>query len=151
MNTSTIFFVKSVSDPDPFRINTGAPLPEGSDAVVQVEDTKLIKSTPDGREELEIEILSNSIRPGLDVRPVGSDIAQGSRVLPKFSKLGPAELGILATVGAARVSVFKLPVVGILSTGNELQDPAKNLGEELEKGRIRDSNKTVLKSLIQVS
>ena len=53
------------------RINTGAPLPSGSDAVVQVEDTKLTKSTPDGKDELEIEITAESVLPGLDVRPIG--------------------------------------------------------------------------------
>ena len=130
------------------RINTGAPLPSGSDAVVQVEDTKLIKSTPDGKEELEIEITAQSIRPGLDVRPVGSDIMTGSNVLATGARLGPAELGLLATVGASRVTVYKQPVVGLLSTGNELQDPEED--PDLKIGHIRDSNKTVLKALIQV-
>ena len=130
------------------RINTGAPLPSGSDAVVQVEDTKLIKSTPDGKEELEIEITAQSIRPGLDVRPVGSDIMTGSKVLATGARLGPAELGLLATVGASRVTVYKQPMVGLLSTGNELQDPEED--PDLKIGHIRDSNKTVLKALIQV-
>lgn len=53
-------------------------------------------------------------------RPVGSDIVKGEKVLEKSQKIGPSELGILATVGAARVTCYKLPVVGVMSTGNEV-------------------------------
>lgn len=53
-------------------------------------------------------------------RPVGSDIAKGEKVLEKSQKIGPSELGILATVGAARVTCYRLPVVGVMSTGNEV-------------------------------
>ena len=137
--------IKTLAPGECVRINTGAPLPPGADAVVQVEDTKLVRATDDGHEELEIEILSLPT-PGLDVRQIGSDIGAGTKVLSKNSRLGAAELGILATVGATDVAVFKPPVVGLLSTGNELQDPEKD--PELGEGRIRDSNKTVLKSLI---
>lgn len=52
--------------------------------------------------------------------PVGSDIAKGEKVLEKSQKIGPSELGILATVGAARVTCYRLPVVGVMSTGNEV-------------------------------
>lgn len=52
--------------------------------------------------------------------PVGSDIAKGEKVLQKFQKIGPSELGILATVGATTVTCYKLPVVGVMSTGNEV-------------------------------
>ena len=72
----------------------------------------------------------------------------GSNVLATGARLGPAELGLLATVGASRVTVYKQPVVGLLSTGNELQDPEED--PDLKIGHIRDSNKTVLKALIQV-
>ena len=65
-------------------------------------------------------------------------------------KIGPAELGLLATVGAIEISVFRRPVVGILSTGNELQDPHAEPKLEQGGGKIRDSNKTTLISLIQV-
>ena len=130
------------------RINTGAPVPNGFDAVVQVEDTKLIKATDDGKEEVEIEILkSPSI--GLDIRKIGSDIESGSKVLSKYSRLGPAELGLLATVGATEISVFRRPIVGILSTGNELQDPTSDPDLKEGGGKIRDSNKTTLISLIK--
>ena len=130
------------------RINTGAPVPAGYDAVVQVEDTKLLKSTADGKEEIEIQILKQP-SVGLDIRSVGSDIQAGSKVLSKNSRLGPAELGLLATVGATEVSVFRRPIVGILSTGNELQDPHIKSSLELGSGKIRDSNKTTLRALIE--
>ena len=58
------------------RINTGAPVPEGADAVVQVEDTELTKTSDDGKEEVEIKILSEP-KPGQDIRPLGSDIQAG--------------------------------------------------------------------------
>ena len=129
------------------RINTGAPVPDGFDAVVQVEDTKLLKTTDDGKEEVEIEIMqAPSI--GQDIRKIGSDIEEGSKVLSKHSRLGPAEIGLLATVGATEVSVFCRPTVGILSTGNELQDPTTEPILKRGGGKIRDSNKTTLISLI---
>jgi len=125
------------------RINTGAPVPPGADAVVMVEETKLIKKTDDGKEELEIEILK-APQVGQDIRPVGSDIALGETVLSKGTILGPGEVGLLAAVGVTEVLVSKLPRVAILSTGNEIQEP----GEELQPGHIRDSNKTTLLALL---
>ena len=88
------------------RINTGGPVPKGADAVVQVEDTKLIKATDDGREELEVEILK---APTLDqdIRPIGNDIRAGEKILQKHSVIGPAEIGLMATVGAMHIAVFK--------------------------------------------
>ena len=62
------------------RINTGAPVPPGADAVVMVENTRLVRTTEDGEEELEVEILTEVI-PGQDIRPVGSDIRTGETVL----------------------------------------------------------------------
>ena len=127
------------------RINTGAPVPNGADAVVQVEDTELTKKSEDGKEELEIKILAPP-KVGQDIRPVGSDIEQGSTVLSKGTILGPAEIGILATVGVTKIKVFKKPTIALLSTGNELQNPQEEGG--LKPGFIRDSNKATLISLI---
>ena len=67
-------------------------MPLGADAVVQVEDTELVSSTPDGEEDT-IRILSN-VSPGTDVRPVGSDIAMGDILLPGGCRLFAAELGL---------------------------------------------------------
>ena len=54
-------------------------------------------------------------------RPIGNDIRSGEKVLAKGSVLGPAEIGLLASIGATRVKVFRRPIVSLLSTGNELQ------------------------------
>jgi gephyrin len=66
-----------------------------------------------------IEILQ-SPSPGLDIRPIGSDISLGEKVLTRGSRLGAAEVGLLAAVGAVQVEVYKLPKVAILSTGDEV-------------------------------
>merc|ERR1719334_374247 len=83
------------------RINTGAPLPPGADAVVMVENTKLVKKSPDGQEELEVEILTK-VPPGQDIRPVGCDIKTGEKVLSGGQVLGSGELGVMAAVGVTK-------------------------------------------------
>eukprot|EP00093_Oithona_nana_P010964 10964.XXX_314233_311586_1 [CDS] Oithona nana genome sequencing. len=127
------------------RINTGAPIPEGADAVVQVEDTELLKKSDDGKEELEIKI-KQIPKAGQDIRPIGSDIEQGSVILHQGSVIGPAEIGLLATVGATKIKVVTKPIISLLSTGNELQDPKD--ASPLKSGFIRDSNKSTLKALL---
>lgn len=79
----------------------------------------MLRASEDGKMELEIEILA-APKPGQDIRPIGSDIAVGSKVLPARSRLGAAEVGLLAAVGAINVEVFKLPKVALLSTGDEV-------------------------------
>ena len=66
-----------------------------------------------------MKILS-SVSPGHDVRPVGFDIAKGERVLSAGDRLGPAEIGLLATVGVTRVKAYQKPLIGVLSTGDEV-------------------------------
>ncbi|XP_049914995.1 gephyrin b [Epinephelus moara] len=101
------------------RVTTGAPIPCGADAVVQVEDTELLRESEDGTEELEVRILVQA-RPGQDIRPIGHDIKRGECVLAKGTHMGPSEIGLLATVGVTEVEVQKFPVVAVMSTGNEL-------------------------------
>lgn len=125
------------------RITTGAPVPPGADAVVQVEDTELLESDNDGRTEKKIKILT-SPKPGQDIRPIGFDVNKGQQVLSCFEKLGPAELGLMASLGLTDVEVFQKPKVAVLSTGNEVVKP----GEVTRAGQIRDSNKIALKSII---
>ncbi|MCL4138333.1 UNVERIFIED_CONTAM: hypothetical protein GTU68_032215, partial [Idotea baltica] len=127
------------------RVNTGAPVPPGSDAVVQVEDTKVLLEQEDGSEEVEIEILKAPSE-GQDIRPKGSDISLGELLLTQGQVIGPAEVGIMASAGVIDVSVHKKPVVAVLSTGNELQNPSDN---PLLEGHIYDSNKVALLSLLQ--
>ncbi|XP_014905000.1 gephyrin b isoform X5 [Poecilia latipinna] len=126
------------------RVTTGAPIPCGADAVVQVEDTELLRESEDGTEELEVRILVQA-RPGQDIRPIGHDIKRGECVLAKGTHMGPSEIGLLATVGVTEVEVQKFPVVAIMSTGNELLNPE----DDLHPGKIRDSNRSTLLATIQ--
>ncbi|XP_075699764.1 gephyrin isoform X25 [Rhinoderma darwinii] len=129
------------------RVTTGAPIPCGADAVVQVEDTELIRESDDflqGTEELEVRILVQA-RPGQDIRPIGHDIKRGECVLAKGTHMGPSEIGLLATVGVTEVEVHKFPVVAVMSTGNELLNPE----DDLMPGKIRDSNRSTLLATIQ--
>ncbi|XP_022528529.1 gephyrin a isoform X10 [Astyanax mexicanus] len=126
------------------RVTTGAPIPCGADAVVQVEDTELLRESEDGTEELEVRILVQ-VRPGQDIRPIGHDIKRGECVLAKGTHMGPSEIGLLATVGVTEVEVHKFPVVAVMSTGNELLNPE----DDLHPGKIRDSNRSTLLATIQ--
>ncbi|XP_061650693.1 gephyrin a isoform X3 [Phyllopteryx taeniolatus] len=126
------------------RVTTGAPIPCGADAVVQVEDTELLRESEDGTEELEVRIMVQA-RPGQDIRPIGHDIRRGECVLAKGTHMGPSEIGLLATVGVTDVSVHKFPVVAVMSTGNELLNPE----DDLHPGKIRDSNRSTLLATIQ--
>ncbi len=117
------------------RIMTGAPMPPGADAVVRVEDATL---TADGV------VISAAVPPGHDVRPVGGDLAAGTTVGEPGDELHPARLGLLASVGAAAVTVYRRPRVAVLSTGDELREPAE---PDLPIGAIRDANRATLKAL----
>lgn len=109
-----------------FRINTGQGLPADTDAVVMVEDTELLTSTPSG-EESTVKILAQ-VDAGENVRPRGSDVRAGQIVLRRgtsISALG-GEIGTLAFLGRSSVSVYRKPTIAILSTGNELRDPSSS-------------------------
>ena len=119
-------------------ITTGAPLPPGADAVVMVEETELLPGATQ-RVRIHARVLA-----GADVRPVGFDVAAGDRVLPAGTRLGPAEIGILATVGQVSVPLHPAPKVALLSTGDELVDPS----QPLRPGQIRDSNRATLHAAV---
>ena len=111
-------------------ITTGAPVPQGADAVVMVEETELLP----GRTGVAHVRIRKSVKPGADVRPIGYDVAVGEEVLPAGVRLGAAELGLLATVGQAIVPVVRQPRVAVLSTGDELAAPG-----EAAPGQIPES------------
>ncbi|CAG7922497.1 unnamed protein product [Penicillium olsonii] len=131
------------------RITTGAPLPPNANAVVMVEDTTLASCTPDGKEEATVEILTDEVKPGENVREPGSDVTLGSKILVRGDLVTPVggEIGLLASTGTKTVKVFRKPRVGVLSTGDELvehDDPRSLTG-----GQIRDSNRPSLISCLK--
>ena len=117
------------------RIMTGAPLPQGADAVVQFEETdEGIRKSAQGNLG-RIGILSQVGR-GLNVRRRGEDIAKGELVLNKETLLRPPEIGVLASLGRSAALVIRRPVVAVLATGDELVGS----GQPLPPGKIYDSN-----------
>lgn len=131
------------------RVTTGAPIPDGATAVVMVEDTTLVKTTEDGKEELTVEILG-AASTGQNIREVGSDVEKGSVILKKGTEITASggEIGVLASVGVREVSVYRKPVVGVLSTGDEVVG-AEREGGTLRKGEIRDCNRPALLSVVE--
>lgn len=117
------------------RIMTGAPMPGGADAVVPVE------WTDGGTVHVRID---RPVAPGNYVRRVGEDVVAGQVVLPEGTRLGAAQLGMLAAVGRARLLVRPKPRVVVLSTGNELREP----GSTLAHGQIWDSNSFMLTAAV---
>ena len=131
------------------RITTGAPLPPGATAVVMVEDTVLRSLTNDGREEKEVEILTDKVESGENVREVGSDIKAGEVILKKGDKITAVggEVGLLASVGRTDVPVYRKSVIGVMSTGDEIVDhdePAP-----LALGEVRDCNRPTIITVLR--
>ena len=124
-------------------ITTGAPVPEGADAVVQVENTVTLEPGAPGEPPRRVRIAVAASRPGEDVRAVGSDVAAGERVLSAGDRLGAAELGLLASCGVAEVAVHPAPRVAVLSTGDELVDAATPRAA-MRHGAVRDANRPML-------
>lgn len=119
------------------RVTTGAPIPPGADAMVMIEQTE----ERDGQ----VNILADDVRAGANIRPEGQDIAAGQLVLCRGTVLGPAELGLLATVGKTRVSVYRRPTVAVMSTGDEIVEPDENP----KPGQIRDANRFALMGAVR--
>ena len=120
------------------RIMTGAPIPDGADAVVMVEQTET------SADRSRVAVLA-PVKRGDHVRPAGSDLHKGAVVLDPGLTLGPSHLGLLASVGEDQPEVFRRPVVGVLSTGDELVDPAS----PLRQGQIWDSNRVALLACLE--
>lgn len=118
------------------EIATGAPMPEGADAVVMVEETDRAGSN--------VRVLT-PVYPRQNVGRQGADLVVGQTVISAGDVLNPSRIGALASMGLGDVEVFEKPTVAILSTGNEIADP----GRELEPGQIYDINKFTLSTIVQ--
>ena len=126
------------------RIMTGAPLPDGADAVVMVELTEMAAAGSDGRERVRV---SAEVPYWNNLRDAGSAVAEGDVMVTAGTLIGPAHVGLLSSVGVAKLSVFRRPRVGVLSTGDELVHPSESLGP----GEIYDSNRPMLLALVAAS
>jgi molybdopterin molybdotransferase len=118
------------------RIFTGAPIPPGCDAVVPQENTQV---------QADRVIVLALPTAGQWIRPAGMDIAAGATVLARGTRLRPPEVGLAASIGLARVSVYRRLRVGLLCTGDELVTP----GEPLPAGRIYNSNRFLVSALLR--
>jgi molybdopterin molybdotransferase len=117
------------------RIMTGAPLPQGADAVIPVEDTNEPWRSPERPLPEQIKI-RRAVSAGDYIRLPGEDIESGQQVLPAGHLIRPQEIGVLASLGVSQVAVVRRPKVGILATGDELIP----VEEPLQPGKIRNSN-----------
>lgn len=124
---------RSVGPHQATRIMTGAPMPAGADAVVQVEHSRL-----DGDSFVVLE--TTSTVPGRNILPRGASVKAGQTVLREGDDLRPQQLGALAELGKAEVAVYRRPRVAVLATGDELVPVSQQPGP----GQIRNSNETML-------
>lgn len=118
-------------------IHTGGMLPRDADAVVMVEDTQILESG-------EVEVF-RAVAKGENVIEVGEDISAGEIVIPKGTRLRPAEIGGLMALGFTAVSAAIPPVIGILSSGDEIVSPS----QKTKPGEVRDINSYTLAALIE--
>jgi molybdopterin molybdotransferase len=117
------------------RIMTGAPIPPGADSVVMRERTELDGDT----------VHMRGARAGDNVRPAGEDLAPGDLALAAGKRVGPAELGVLASLGLTEISVRRPPRVAVFATGDELHEP----GQTLQPGGLYDSNRYAVWGMLQ--
>ncbi len=118
------------------RIFTGAPVPEGADAIAIQEDCRLEGGSV---------VVPGPLAPGTYVRPRGNDVRAGSVVLAAGTRVRPQEMGVVASVGIGAIEVCRQPRVAIVSSGNELRRP----GETLGPGQIYNSNRYTLLGLLE--
>ena len=130
------------ADNECYKINTGAAVPEFADAIIQVEDTKLLEKNEDGTERL-IELLRFP-EANCDIRQIGSDMKEGELMFKTSGLMSVPENTILASVGLSTNQ--RKPKIAIITTGDEIVDP---MSGGLRQGQIYDSNTTMLKLLLQ--
>ncbi len=121
------------------RIMTGAEVPASASAVIPIEQVQ----TQTGEQGEEIQILAE-IKTSQHIRRQGEEFKKGDLLLPAGTRLNPAAMGLLATIGMTRVSVYAAPRVAILATGSELLPP----DSELAPGKLRDSNSETLAACV---
>lgn len=131
------FCGKTINEGEAIVIATGAPVPDGADAVLMKEYT-----TTDG-DELTI---YSQVTPGENVSPKAEDIKKGDQILSKDTFIRYQEMGLIASAGYGSVKVYKKPNVKLIITGNELVEPTK---EEIDKAKIINSNQYTIKAMVE--
>jgi molybdopterin molybdotransferase len=127
---------RALGDGEAIRISTGAMLPEGADAVLQIE---LVSEDGDSI------VLDDDVQPGRNTRNAGEDVSAGTPVLQAGTTIGPAEIGMAASAGRESLRCGRRPRVTVIGTGDELVGP----GDELGPGQIHDSNGPMLSALVR--
>ena len=127
---------KPVGKGEAAKILTGAPIPEGANAVVRFEETKFTA---------EAVTLTAPVKPNTNIVPAGDDVKPGQLIAKKGEVITPPIAGLLAAVGVETVRVFRKPRVTVISTGSELMGP----GTPLEYGKIRNSSYALLKGYME--
>ena len=126
------------------RIFTGAPVPQGADAIVMQEDCTSVEGT--STPQVQINVLPT---PGQYIRRAGEDVVRGDVVLASGQRLGPAELGLAASIGLASLNVARRPRVALFSTGDELVMPGTVAPQDMPPGAIYNSNRFFLSALLR--
>jgi molybdopterin molybdotransferase len=129
---------RAVGAGEAMRIMTGAPMPDGADTVVRVEDTD---------NGIDVVTITTATPQGVAVRKAGEDLRRGEVVLARGTLLRQAEIGVLASIGRAKVNVVRRPNVAVLSTGDELVD----IVDEPGPGQIRDANRYSLAAAVRAT
>ncbi len=129
----------SIASGEAAKISTGGMLPHGADSVVMVEHTEVIDNTT-------IEVYK-SVAPGQNVLEKGEDVRKGDTVLAGGRKLRPQEIGLLAALGKGTISVYRQPVIAVISTGDEIVP----VNESPAPGQIRDINTYTLANMVRVA
>lgn len=133
------FSSKKVNENEAIVIATGAPIPEGANAVLMKEYT-----TTDGNDLT----IYSQVTPGENVSPKSEDIEKGQKILDTNTFIRYQELGLIASAGYDTVKVFKKPKVKLVITGNELVEPTR---EEIDKAKIINSNQFTIKAMVEDS
>jgi molybdopterin molybdotransferase len=130
------------------RIFTGAPVPNGADAVVMQEDCQALPVGDGDGQSPQVQI-NTQPSPGQNIRRAGEDVARGDVVLSRGQRLGPAELGLAASIGMASLQVARRPRVALFSTGDELVMPGTVAPQDMPPGAIYNSNRFFLRTLLR--
>jgi molybdopterin molybdotransferase len=128
------------------RIFTGAPIPLGADAVVMQEDCVALATAAGETPRVVVNAIPKS---GQWIRRAGEDVAMGAVVLASGQRLGPAELGLAASIGMDRLTVLQRPRVALFSTGDELVMPGTVAPADMRPGAIYNSNRFFLSSMLR--